>query len=285
MTCPCCGSARLKSVSIDGVAYRRCLRCRFLSRHHLQAAGEEVVAKHYDRVDPHRRVAESKRAFFGQALERLEQCRDGEKRILDVGCGYGYFLEEAAARGWQPFGLEISPEAAKESRRKFGDADIFLGKIEESGFAGEHFDAVTFWDVLVFAENPIADIAHGLRLLKPGGIVGIRVRNVIFHHVLYRLFAPFSFAAHRLGIKKPYVFHPNCFSPQSLRFLLKRAGFGHIRIENSPLTTGDPYAAVPLGAVAGLAKQIAEGFAETMRRFSREKWLWGPSLLIWARKP
>ena len=116
-------------------------------------------------------------------------------------------------------------------------------------------------------------------------MVGIRVRNVLFQQTLYHLFAPFSPVAHRFGVKKPYVFHPNCFSPQSMRFLLKRAGFVGIHIENSPLTSGDPYEYTRIGAVARLAKRMAGSFAKSMLQLSGGKWIWGPSLLIWAQKP
>ena len=275
----------MQSVFIEDIFYRRCLQCRFLFGHNSTASTPDSVAKHYDLVDPHRQVAESKKAFFRHVIRRLEQLHTGKKRILDVGCGYGYFLDEAAARGWQPFGVEIASEAASASRRKFGDADVFLGKFEESGFASNRFAAVTFWDVLVFSENPMTDLLESLRILRPGGMVGIRVRNVLFQQTLYRLFAPFSSVANRFGVKKPYVFHPNCFSPQSMRFLLKRAGFVKIHVENSPLTSGDPYETTRIGAVTRLAKRMADSFARSMLQLSGGKWIWGPSLLIWAQKP
>lgn len=285
MPCPCCGSPRIRSVSIEESDYQSCRKCRFLFRRDSTTPGRELVAKHYESVDPHRQVAESKKAFFRHVLRRLEQSSTDEKRLLDVGCGYGYFLEAAAARGWQTCGVEISFEAATESRRKFGDADVFLGKLQESGFASNRFAAVTFWDVLVFSDSPFADLLECLRVLKQGGMVGIRVRNVLFQKTLYHLFVPFSSAARQFGIKKPYVFHPNCFSPRSIRFLLQRVGFVGIRIENSPLTSGDPYEYSRFGGVTRLAKRLAGSGAKWMRQLSRGKWIWGPSLLIWARKP
>ena len=285
MRCPCCGSLRLRPVSIEESDFRSCCKCRFLFQRDSSTAGRQTVVKHYECVDPYRQVAESKKAFFRHVLRHLEQLRIGEKRILDVGCGYGYFLEEAAFRGWQTCGVEISAEAAKASRRKFGDAEVFLGKLAESGFPGDRFTAVTFWDVLVFSESPFADLLEGLRILKQGGMVGIRVRNVIFQKTLYRLFAHFSSAARHLRIKRPYVFHPNCFSPDAIRFLLQRVGFVGIRIDNSPLTSGDPYGHFRYGGAARLAKRLAGSYAKWMLQLSGGKWIWGPSLLIWARKP
>lgn len=275
----------MQPVSIDNTVYRQCPQCRFLFQPFVTTARRESVAKHYGSVDPHRQVAESKTAFFRHVLQHLDRFHAAEKRILDVGCGYGYFLEEAADHGWLPFGVDISSEAVKQSRGKFGDAVVFLGKLAGSGFESDRFDAVTFWDVLVFSQSPFTDLAEGLRILKKGGFVGIRVRNVLFQIALYNLFAPFSSTAHRFGLKKPYVFHPNCFSPKSMYFLLKRVGFTGIYIENSPLTTGDPYGHSRAGSLTRLAKRLTDSFAKRMLQLSRGKWIWGPSLLIWAQKP
>ena len=285
MTCPCCGVARTEPLLVEGTGYRRCLRCGFVFQPFPAVSSSDLVIRHYESVDPHRRVAEAKAFFFHHAISRLNKFHGSDKRLLDVGCGYGYFLETAEASGWQPFGVEISSEAVEESHRKFGDGRVFCGTLEESGFESDLFDAVTFWDVLVFSAHPFADLLEALRILKSGGLIGIRVRNVVFQRSLYTLCKPLSAVARGVGFKKPYVFHPNCFSSASMRWALNRAGFVHISVENSPLTKGDPYGHTRVVGAARLAKRLAEGFAKRIFQLSRGKWVVGPSLLAWAQKP
>lgn len=249
------------------------------------APSSDRVARHYESVDPHRRVAQAKALFFQHAISQLNRFHGSDKRLLDVGCGYGYFLETAAANGWQPFGVEISSEAVEQARRNFGNSRIFRGRIEDSGFESNLFDAVTFWDVLDFSNHPTSDLTEALRILKSGRLIGIRVRNVVFQRLLYTFCKPLSAVAQGAGFKKPYVFHPNCFNSASLRWALNRAGFVHIRIENSPLTKGDPYGHSRLVGAARLAKRLAESVAERIFQLSRGKWVVGPSLLAWAQKP
>lgn len=56
-------------------------------------------------------------------------------RLLDVGCGYGFFLKIAEVRGWEAIGLDLDPQGvayAKESLR----ANALLGDLRDVHFPG-----------------------------------------------------------------------------------------------------------------------------------------------------
>ncbi|UCH20135.1 MAG: class I SAM-dependent methyltransferase [Deltaproteobacteria bacterium] len=230
-------------------------------------------------------MASSKRPFFKSAISQLPAPVDRDMKILDVGCGYGYFLKTAANRGWIVKGVEIVSDAARRSKELFGEQNIFHGLLKEANFPDDFFDAITMWDVLVFVDDPFEDLKECVRILKRGGKIGIRVRNVFFHRAIYRLYKTLKNIALRFGIKKPYVFHRYCFSPKSIYLLLTRAGFENIEITNSPLTAGDPYQHSKINGFVSLVKFFVYLTSRVIYVLSSRRWVVGPSLLIWADKP
>jgi SAM-dependent methyltransferase len=224
-------------------------------------------------------------SFFNSVLDHLSDSKVKNKIILDVGCGYGYFLEMAAKRGWRPHGVEIVNDAVYKARQILGEENIFNGLLKEAYFQHNHFDVVTLWDVLVFVEDPFEELTECYRIMSRGGKIGIRVRNVLFQKIIYRFYLPFKGIALRLKTKKPYAFHRYCFSPQSMHQLLHRAGFKNIQIDNSLLTEGDPYQHAKIKSFIWLVKHFVHLISQIVFKLSHGKWVIGPSLLIWAEKP
>ena len=97
-------------------------------------------------------------------------------RILDVGCATGTFLRGMQEiPGWDVVGVEINPHAANIAREN--QLEVFNGTLEEAKFPSMHFDSVTLWDVLEHIHDPMASLHEIHRVLKPGGILVIRVPN------------------------------------------------------------------------------------------------------------
>jgi ubiquinone/menaquinone biosynthesis C-methylase UbiE len=205
--------------------------------------------------------------------------------ILDVGCGFGYFLELAARKGCQPFGVEITHDAVLAARGKFGDENIFQGTLRQAEYPANLFDVITLWDVLVFVENPLAELKECFRVMKEGGILGIRVRNVFFQMAAYRIYSYLNKIFSKLGMKAPYVFHAYSFGSKSIYQLLRRTGFKEIRVVNSPLSKADPYGHFGSAGLAQAAKFAIELISRFVFFLSRGNVVIGPSLLIWAQKP
>ena len=97
-------------------------------------------------------------------------------RILDVGCATGLFLLNMRRQpGWEVHGVEISPHAAAIARQQ--GLDVFTGDLEEAQFAGASFDVITMWDVFEHLHDPAASLAEIRRVLKPDGLLVLRVPN------------------------------------------------------------------------------------------------------------
>lgn len=94
----------------------------------------------------------------------------GGRRLLDVGCGPGVFLDLARAAGFSVAGIEISSSHVASARDRLG-LDVRQGDFREAPFADVSFDAVTMWDFLEHVGDPCAALAEARRLLVPGGVL------------------------------------------------------------------------------------------------------------------
>lgn len=97
-------------------------------------------------------------------------------RLLDVGCATGYFLRGIREQGnWDLFGVEINEDAARVAQ-EYG-LDVRLGTLEQARFSDGLFDVVTLWDVLEHMHDPAGSLREIYRILKPDGLLVIRIPN------------------------------------------------------------------------------------------------------------
>lgn len=94
------------------------------------------------------------------------------RSLLDVGCAYGFLLQEALDAGWDAYGLEWSEFAAGNAAPAVRNR-IRMASLMESPWPEASMDAVTFWDYLEHSPDPKADLAAAARMLKPGGLLSI----------------------------------------------------------------------------------------------------------------
>lgn len=159
---------------------------------------------------------------YGEPDRTMQPGRPGA-RLLDVGCGVGAYLEQMAPLGWEPWGVELSPDAAAAAARRLGGPAerIFAGRVEDARFDDESFDLVTMSHVLEHLGDPAAILARIRRWLLPGAVLRIWVPNVasLEARVFRRLW---------LGLQVPrHLWH---FTPQSLTALVGHAGFSVERL-------------------------------------------------------
>ncbi len=137
-------------------------------------------------------------------------------RILDVGCATGTFLVGMRTLGrWQVEGVEINPQVAEAARNRFG-LQVHTGTLEEAALPPARFDAVTMWDVLEHVHDPTHTLQEIHRILKPGGIVVIRVPNLDSWDVKL-------FGTNWAGYDAPR--HLYVFTRRTLTALLRKTGF------------------------------------------------------------
>lgn len=105
----------------------------------------------------------------------------GASRILDVGCGTGMFaLACREATGCECWGVELVPKVAEQARPRLeqvfaGDANHILPTLPN-----EHFDMISFTDVLEHIAWPEETLRLAKPLLRPGGVVVASLPNIVY---------------------------------------------------------------------------------------------------------
>ncbi len=97
------------------------------------------------------------------------------KRLLDVGCTNGEFLENAIRFGWEVTGIEISIPQYKAAIKR--GLKVYNVELKNVKFENDYFDCVTLWDVLDHSISPINQLKEIYRILKPGGKLYLSTPN------------------------------------------------------------------------------------------------------------
>ncbi|MBL8833938.1 MAG: class I SAM-dependent methyltransferase [Rhodospirillales bacterium] len=139
-------------------------------------------------------------------------------RILDVGCGLGFFLSGVVA-DWEKHGQEVS-KPCTDYAAQF--CNTFRGTLEEARYPDDHFDVVVSMSVVEHIPDPMPTMREMWRVLKPGGKLVLRTPN--FDSGVARRFGE----RYRL-LQTPG--HVTLFSDTSLRAALHDIGFTVDRCE------------------------------------------------------
>lgn len=109
------------------------------------------------------------RPYFRRAFRTLARYSRPPGRLLEIGVAAGYALVEARGAGWETYGVELSPAAARYARERFSL------RVEEGDFAS--LRAGADWDVVCAFQTieHVVDVRMALRrirrALRPGGVL------------------------------------------------------------------------------------------------------------------
>lgn len=273
--CPACGGVLAASALVYRA--RRFTRCAVCRTRAIEALPDEAeLRRRYEVEYPARFAPEAmdgaRRAMLGSLLDRLRRA-GGRGRLLDVGCGGGHMIADAAARGWTPLGTDVGSAACAAARRVVG-APVVQADAGRLPVRAGSVDAVTLVNVIDHLAAPAMAVHEAWRVLRPGGLLALRVPNGAVHAAGAGLLARLGPLVRGRGWDAWPILHVFAFGPRALRRLVERAGFDVVEIANSlPATEGRVAGAVTRAVAGALASA------------SRGHWLVGPSLELVARKP
>lgn len=177
--------------------------------------------------------SEVKKSYIDETLEDLQwwqtiyadkysefekYIKNSDRKILDIGCGSGYFLKFGRQRGWNTVGVEPSKKASLHAIRNGSDVKNAL--FSNDLFEENSFDVVHMHDVLEHVLNPVTLIENVKYNLKNNGILCIGVPNE-FNPLQNILWKEMDFKP--WWICPPH--HLNYFTPDSLTNILQKSGF------------------------------------------------------------
>lgn len=146
-----------------------------------------------------------------QAREFVSRFNLKGKKVLEIGCGDGHFLQILQEEGTQAFGIEPSRKALLLARQKgLSVVEGYLSK--DSQIPNQPFDAFVNFHVLEHVPDPNEFLGSVAGVLRPGAFGLIEVPS--FEQILeHRRFYDFL------------LDHLSYFSQDTLRFALEKNGF------------------------------------------------------------
>jgi 2-polyprenyl-3-methyl-5-hydroxy-6-metoxy-1,4-benzoquinol methylase len=111
-----------------------------------------------------------------RVLELLQQLRLSNPRILDFGCGNGWFSNELSRFG-RVTGIDLSELAIVEARSRYPDIEFVSANALKYLSRDKQFDLVVSQEVLAHVEDQQAYVAAAANAVKPGGYLILTTAN------------------------------------------------------------------------------------------------------------
>lgn len=210
--CPNCMSYRFRKLRKYQEHYlSKCSKCKFVFAHQIPSHRE--LENHYEGYGRNDYLSPITVKRYNELLDQFEPYRK-TNRILDVGCGIGYFLEVAKKRGWEVYGTEYTGEAIKICAEK--GIKMYKGDLKSNMFEKEAFDVITSIEVIEHLSHPAEHIQLLKSFLRNGGALYVTTPN--FNSLLRR----------HLGQNWNVIAYPehlSYFTRKSITSLLKKKEF------------------------------------------------------------
>lgn len=257
--CPIDGEPAVPAYDSAGMRMYRCTSCGTAFAHPVPEA--EFLARYYTEFHQ----GEGKTAGYSQEAKMVRKHHSQLAlvrrttggvigRLLDVGCGKGFFLQIAQKQGVMCEGTELSDTGVEYARDRLG-VKATHGTIEslKDVFGPASFDTVTLWGVIEHLPNPMQTLRAIHHVLKPGG--WFLAQTGAGDDWLDRLLP---------GVNQWYdpPMHLFVFSARGLSRAMTSAGFGEVSVDGwYDITLGRRWLRLLRnGAAAASLRMVFEGF-------------------------
>jgi len=238
--CNLCGGANYRPLGRElGFDIRECTDCGLV--YVTPQPKREDLPTFYAGMYPEDTESEARSRTLGATERHLRRIvlhrKPNLRRLLEVGCGYGLFLEKMSDVGCELNAVEFSETAIQFVRRNVPAANVQQGDMEDAEFPPDSMDCIVLDAVFEHFKNPREALRRLTHWLAPGGLLVLQVPYMAPYMKVKRWlpWLPVTFAAPR---------HLFDFPPKVLRRYLAEFEYQDIQIE-----VARPYSSEgPLGA-------------------------------------
>lgn len=204
----------------DRVHYRivRCARCG-LVRSDPVLPDDELAELYAGSTFTYAEESPYTRATYGRYLRECLPLLPRRGRLLEIGCGNGFFLEEAQACGFDVWGVEPSRDAVERAAGAL-QGRIYNDIFRDGLFPPGHFDIVCAFQVFDHLSYPNEVLRTCWQALRQGGLV------LLINHDVGAL------TNRLLGERSPIVDveHTYLYDKKTIAHILSKNGFEVVRV-------------------------------------------------------
>jgi len=192
--------------------------------------------------------------------------------VLDYGCSFGVFMKMAKDRGLCTYGVDVNQEAI-DYMRDLGYQALLGSQIGAAKEFGIRFSAIVMNDVLYYMKEPIRAITSSFDLLKPGGVLVLRVSN----KASWLALAIKISGVRQSVIKDGCLDHFHVADARQYCRTLEKIGFSEIRVIGGAFSADS--------SEMSFSSLAAYRAGTLVRKLSFGKWVLDPGVLITAARP
>lgn len=216
-----------------------------------------------------KRLAENAKVDNNRRADLIQEKFPGKESILDVGSGYGFFLEEMKKRGFDVAGVEISEERRNLSRQ-ITDCEIYSIDLTKTIEGLRKYSIITLFHVIEHLIEPVKFCQSVYGILEDDGVFILELPNA------EELMVDACLAYRKWYWKRA---HLSYFNSQDISSILNQAGFSKVDvhfvqrygIDNlfNWLTTGKPQLEKPVFYTIDVYKWLEDYFRKYLEESGR----------------
>lgn len=255
----------------------RCPNCRlvYLNPQPIGVEIENLYSKEYFiKWYGTEKKREFSKNFFHELLSKNKLRAKAGGKLLDVGCGMGFFLEVAREWDWDAHGVEISPYAVRYCKERL-HFEVHCGTLESANYPKDYFDIVTAFDFLEHIRSLSSFLSEAKRVLREDGLFIALVPN--YNSLVFQLDRNIC-----KWMKLPLSNvpeHLTYFTPSSLRRLLEESGFRVDKLSTSDANDEGEYL-VPKGTPRAFLRALVNNVFFMLGKISHRQ----EAIFVMAKK-
>lgn len=155
-----------------------------------------------------------------RTLRNIEKLGYSNGPLLDIGCGAGFFLDEANKKGWQIAGIDMSKRLVKYASKHL-KLSVINNDFKNYKFIPSYYKVITLIQTIEHITDPHQLLKKVHKILQPKGLLCISTPNIE------------SYLARILKEDFNYMIPPEhvvFYSPFTLKTLLENVNFKIIKI-------------------------------------------------------